>query len=722
MTFHRKTVPTYPGGLPAGYDYLNNPALNGDPGAPAPAAGKVAAGPNQGSYLTGFTDAATSSNSNRGPNALADNTDALDDLLRGALPVIRHTDVSAPGSPLASMVLSVNNVYVGSASDSPVTTNNQETRDRFFRVVSLTDDEITVGGGVVTVTLVHDGSNNNYIGNVAGGFVSNPTLNFSPSIPTGLPFRIYYGVRRNFAEIVTTKSGEYIYEQIKHLVRIPGLLQQLFIDLHDASGGAAFDDSWATTIDDLLNGGLERVVDNAVAKPVTSPDADRYPLNTQSPGAGAFMRRLGRALSLYSADAAMYVDPSQALARLVMTDVVQSRGTTGLLVEGSYREGTPTSYPGETDRQPGYASMLIADARRSHSGIHATNPLTRIIAGSAVTMTSPAVGTIVGESVVEIPAGQYFRKVSGATDIALGYDVLRLRFTQAAVLCLRDYVIVGFGSSADSSSLVKVRVRALDGSVPNFTGVSGATVVEWLRWSFGRADGAGQRWVDQNGAGISPFSSADGLTYIAPGESLEGMFVDPPPDHGFRVGVRGTTVLGGAEVFTIASFGMFVNGVFQNTVRIYSGDAVQRPSVLFSNNTKLVGPVSVGSPLGTYAMQAVQSTLTSASAIITLDLNVSRFFTLLCDATVINGQVLSIAFSTITNPEDAQNGMQVTIFFRQQISGGNVGSAQISTWPAEAIFSTPSDKQPAVGQGSVTIWEGTYVAATSGWYFTKRVY
>src|SRR5579862_2419668 len=93
MPFHRLTVPSYNGGLPAGYDYVNNAVS----GTPAPANGVLVAGPNTGSYFIGFGDDGTSANANRPNMALAQNTDYLDNLLHQdiAVPAVSSTITSA---------------------------------------------------------------------------------------------------------------------------------------------------------------------------------------------------------------------------------------------------------------------------------------------------------------------------------------------------------------------------------------------------------------------------------------------------------------------------------------------------------------------------------------------------------------------------------------------------------------------------------------------------
>src|ERR1019366_8535747 len=79
--FHRLTVPTYFGGLPSNFDYINNAGS----GTPASADGQRADGINQGTYFVAFTDDGTSKNVNRPAMALAQNTDFIDNILHADL-------------------------------------------------------------------------------------------------------------------------------------------------------------------------------------------------------------------------------------------------------------------------------------------------------------------------------------------------------------------------------------------------------------------------------------------------------------------------------------------------------------------------------------------------------------------------------------------------------------------------------------------------------------
>lgn len=723
MGFHRNVTPTYPGGLPAGYDYFNNPFLNGDPGAAAPADGKKSSGPNEGTYMAAFGEDATSSNLNRGLKALSENTDILDDYTRAGQPVMRFTNIAGGGSPVSSVVLSVSNVYVGSPSDAPPTANDQATRNRLFKVVDQNDNEIEVSGVTVVVTAVDNGSGGNYIGNVAGGFQSSPTLTFSPAIPAGVNYRIYYGVRRNQVEILTLKAGEYFYEQIRTAHRVDGDTQAMLRTLHNAAGSGTWNAAWPSTLDDLRYGGFERTYRNDAAKPSVSPDTDRYPLNVSGAGNGAWLRRDGKAVSFYSNDAALYVDPSQALLRLVETDTTQQRGTVPLLIETGFRDSYPSNYPGESDRHPGFASMLVADVRRNTASIHASNPNTRIIAGSSVTLTSPTVNAVTGESVVELAAGNYF-KGAGGTDVVLGFDLIRLRYTQSSVVKIQDFVITAFGSTALPTSATRCRIRTLAGNVPDFTGASAATVVEWLRWSFGRADGSGDRYIKENGgsAGSTPISSAEGYYLLVPGSSSADV-QQPPTGQGLSIVAR-TALSPDLDQFPLFRIGRNDAGAVAVDLEFLSGDPTNSsglPTLTLKGTTLLSSARAISSKFGTLPLVVTSYTWTSATTTQALALNSSRHFKITGDSTVTFGQSVTLTFDAVTIAADLVDGMRMFVRLTQQSSGSGDGTLALA-WPAAAKFSSDADKQPAQGENMITHWEGIYDSTTSAWYFTKRVF
>ncbi len=711
MGFHRRSAPTYFGGLPGGYDYINNPALNGDPGSPAPVDGKKSSGVNQGTYLIAFGEDATSSNSNRGDNALAENCDLLDDLFRTSQVVMRWIDGTAVGS-VSSLVIP-GDVYVGSPSDAPSTANDQVTRNRLVHVVDQNNNEIETSGSKSVVTLVHDGSSNNQVGVPATGFFNGPTINITPAIPNGVNYRIYYLARRNLNDIIKSKPSEFFLEQVRTAHNVSADVQVMLRTLHIATGGT-WNGAWASTIDDLVFMGLDGRYRLGTAKPGTTPNADVYPLSPSGAGRGGWIRRDGPAVAIYSNDAPLYTDPTQALMKAVFTDTTQSRGSVGFMVEGSHQDGRPATYAGESDRFAGFASFLSTDVRRYTGSVHAANPYTRILAGATVTLATPFTDPTTGEAYVELPVGQYFRQTaSGPTDIAIGHDLIRLRFTLGGNVVVRDYVMTLFGSSAAPTSLVRMRIRNLDGTVPNFTGATSPTVVEWLRWSVGLGEGAGVRLSE--GAVINDPVSAHGFTVISPGRSLTGSSAVTP---------TAKFITRGPATASVAQFGYLDLGDYAPAVDIIAGDATTAGTLhlvrakLDMEDHEVINATRLESTYGphTRAGDIETHAVSSATSVVTLDL-AFRTFKITCDNTTTANQLLDI--NTTAAPVGTElESMELTIFFSQGSGAG--GTVETVLWPANFKFESISDRAPLTGSSKVTIWKAKYFG--TNWYLQRLAY
>jgi hypothetical protein len=220
MAFHRLNTPIYFGGLPGGYDYINNAAS----GTPALTDGALAAGPNVGSYFVGYKDDGTSANANRPHSALAENTDFLDNLL--------HRDLAVPTS--SSLITSAGdttfvagtNIFVGVAG----TPNTPAGILTFAKIVDVNGSEVVIesSGAVCQVASISGGT----VGGVwAGGPV---TFNISPTIPSGVQYRIIFGIRGNLATLpadAITNLGIRYFEELptafldfrRQIARLSGL-------------------------------------------------------------------------------------------------------------------------------------------------------------------------------------------------------------------------------------------------------------------------------------------------------------------------------------------------------------------------------------------------------------------------------------------------------------------------------------------------------------------
>jgi hypothetical protein len=188
MAFHRLTAPTYFGGLPGGYDYINNLLA----GTPALADAAKIGGPNAGTYFVAFGEDATSADLNRGHKALAQNCDALDDFLRRDIAITTRTADVVAGAPVAAIILTGPGVFCGPAG-TPNTTAGINT---FVEILDENDNEIVQGGAnpsrVIAISPEAPG---------AGFSAGNLTLTVSPAIPSGRTYRVYYGIRSNLATL-----------------------------------------------------------------------------------------------------------------------------------------------------------------------------------------------------------------------------------------------------------------------------------------------------------------------------------------------------------------------------------------------------------------------------------------------------------------------------------------------------------------------------------------
>lgn len=188
MPFHRLTVPAYFGGLPGGYDYINN-AVAGTPALVDPP--KVG-GPNAGTYFIAWGEPGISRAANRGLSALAQNTDQLDDWFHRDIAMPTSTaDVFTAGGT-GSVVLTGPGIFLGAVG----TPNTADGIATFLELVDSQGREF-VEPGMRTwcrITAISGGT----VG--SGGFsVGNVTLTISPAIPAGTTYRVHYAVRGNLS-------------------------------------------------------------------------------------------------------------------------------------------------------------------------------------------------------------------------------------------------------------------------------------------------------------------------------------------------------------------------------------------------------------------------------------------------------------------------------------------------------------------------------------------
>jgi hypothetical protein len=195
--FHRLVDATYFGGpLLPGVDKLNDPVGGGSGtgvATPVDSAAKTG-GTYDGVYFVAGGEQANAFNTNRGMQALGENTDELDDLMHRDIAASTRDDVSSGhgGSSTHAIDGSVDNTHVGSPTLGVVP---------FTQLFSVTDDNdapIFVNNNKVVVTGIAPDNRG-----AGDGFDSaNPlTLTFNETIPDPQAFRVYYGFRRNLATL-----------------------------------------------------------------------------------------------------------------------------------------------------------------------------------------------------------------------------------------------------------------------------------------------------------------------------------------------------------------------------------------------------------------------------------------------------------------------------------------------------------------------------------------
>src|ERR1700727_519508 len=259
MLFHRFSIPTYFGGLPSNYDYINNAGG----GTPAFADGAKSSGPNAGSYFICFAEDATSADANRPAQALAQNCDFLDDTLHRDIALPVGTASVVPGSPVPSVVITGPGIFMGLAG---------ATIAELFSVTDANDEDIDVGGTqIVVATAVDSGGVL-----VGGGFsTGNVTLTFNISVPTGQSYRIWYAERTNFA---TFPADGLTTTHLRSLTEIDAQIEELFRTLH--GNNQSWNAAWTSTVYDLTTMGLNGLYN-------LSTTGSGNPPNTAGAGAGA---------------------------------------------------------------------------------------------------------------------------------------------------------------------------------------------------------------------------------------------------------------------------------------------------------------------------------------------------------------------------------------------------------------------------------------------------
>lgn len=610
MAFFRYNVPSYVGGLPVGYSYINNRTS----GVPSMADGALASGANTGSYFLGYGEPARSPAVNRGFAVLAQNTDHLDDILHRDIAVLQREEGTAAG-PVNSITLPIG-TFVGEAG-TPNTVSGILT---FIRITDDQDNDLSTSTGArVTVSAIAGAAPGD------GFSEASVTATISPAIPDGAHYRVYYATREDAGAV---PSDVHVRFRLP-AGQTPYNTQTVLRALH--GNNLAWNAPWTSTIYSLALSGINERYNRATAT-VTSPPAS-YPiggLNLDTAGAGGWWIRTGPGMSGYSmreltdavgraqgsghAAAAIWFadgqDSQVVNPPLLGEDTARVGGTTsGFVYYGTRRF---TRVPRESAQRfaPGYAGFYAGHKQEHSSGAAPTGFRTWLPAGTAAEITG-GVLTVLGAAFV----GRTTTVLE--TAIAAGHDLLEI--SEGGVS--RSYVIASVLSPTD------VALRCLDGSTPDFGAAVSVTVERWVRTTFAVYDGASSfrnagsvadtHQVYHSGAIFADpprLSATDGDEVEAPGEGgslrvfANAIDRQRPAltwggfDTGDFTGYLTTGVLmgdGGVEAYRVEAQTSSKAGRFLERVQAASG------GIAVSLNTTLYGPLLWVEPAGTSSVATV---------------------------------------------------------------------------------------------------------------------
>lgn len=667
MAFHRQSVPTYFGGLPGGYDYINDPATNGDAGVAAFADGKKASGVNAGTYFIGFGEDATSSDANRPAKALAQNTDIIDDVLHRDLALTSRTaDVTAV-SAVSSIVIA-GQVYVG---DNGVA-NTQATRDSLISVLDNNDNELLVGAVKVQAALIHDGSSNNVVGNQASGFFSTVTVNLSVAIPIGTTYRVYYGSRSNLANLPKDALTSI---KIRGAQEVEAVVEQLFRDLHSSVSGTNWNDAWVANINSLARTGLDGRYRLSTVDPGATPAVN-------TPGNGGTIVRDGVALAVAfptydltnfgTVGSSKYPDPLLAAWRLrrvspTVATVPDKRfgGDYGVVQESPYHnsaDAAEVAYNHITN-----AIMLDVIPRNITAATLASNAVSSRISAAGVGAVNPSGGTdATSRRTLAVASGDYIRNASNSMCAVRPSDLIEVTDNTTGN-------VVGTFKLDAILTNTTFTVKTVTGALP-LLGPSGASAAVRLRWLQTVASFGGQHRAGADTTyGIPPLYIAQPslLTDTPASEAMDlmALFMSSLATRGIGASQAYYAALtwGGFNTQGVPSH----NGTLRGDGGIYTAGGrqvmhqVNRPGANF--------PFSVGG-------RSVQ-----------VDPQTDGSSYLLQGVSVSGAAPLTFAITSTTGWV-AEEGDELLI--EVTIPGGSVGPISI-TWPGDFVFSALDGVLPA---------------------------
>lgn len=393
MPFHRYVDPTYdrlggafPGVIGAQtYDRINVISGGTGGGGSSNADGPKVGGPNAGTYLVAFGEDATSSFANRGLRALAQNTDFLDDIVRGSIP--RPTTIDYPSPNSIFLELTGHDVFVGDSAGVPAA--------NLIHVVTQTGEQVFSDEGFpIVVVDIDNGSPPTEIGS---GFINSPRLRFSHAVR--VPLSIICGTRTSKAHTIESPDRDMVFSLAMNAF-VKGVL------------GAS-----------LSTHGLDERYRRSTGPSTQNPDVD-------TPGSGATIVRDGQSVTMLLPEvnlrAASWPDPLMAAHTVRNQSFDRTSQEVGyggdigylaLTTESQILGSGTFEVSSRSAIRAAHATLMPRDLRAPT--ISGGTALTFIPAGAGATLNPGGVS----DPLIELDAPYYF-KVAGETGVYSGDDYL----------------------------------------------------------------------------------------------------------------------------------------------------------------------------------------------------------------------------------------------------------------------------------------------------------
>lgn len=325
-------------------------------------------------------------------------------------------------------------------------------------------------------------------------------------------------------------------------------------------------------------------------------------------------------------------------------------------------------------------------------------------------------------------SGNYFRTSGNNSAIALGYDLLQCTYSNGSNTITATYVVVAMGASNDTTNITKVRVRTLNGHVPNFAAGYVGTI-RWMSMSFGVGDGAGPMHATLN-SDVAPVLF-DGLFYQVP-PSLSSSTDDNVPRAAPQFSAQNTLGISPALSwggFSHSAYGPVFNSFLQGDGGI-TINAVN-PGAAFNMQNGNFNLTNPGGYIGLGAARCVSFALGSLpaqpgvttigplvsggpyEAVFNVAINSYRYITIADSPT--NGVALAI---------DVQNPRIGTLLVMTIDHSVYTTGSLVLDWTNGGLSATTNrfssgDDQPLPGGGR-TMWMGMAISTTEVWWSCTR--